>query len=186
LMVLFFIPIVGFIVYLLFGRQLQQKNFYKLSSEERQYLKSSAKEQIKDIQIGKKFTNHNLLNKHAYLLLMNLKSSTSLITSATDIDIFSDSIEIFTPLFAVIQQATEEINIQYYIIQPDSFAKKLRDELTKKAKEGLTVRVLYDEIGSRKLTRSFFKELIDHGGEVEVFFPSLFKFINPQIGRAHV
>ncbi|HLR79612.1 MAG TPA: cardiolipin synthase [Bacillota bacterium] len=183
LMVLFFIPIVGFIVYLLFGRQLQQKNFYKLSSEERQYLKSSAKEQIKDIQIGKKFTDHNLLNKHAYLLLMNLKSSTSLITTDNEIDIFSDGHEKFTRLFADIQKATEEINIQYYIIQPDSLGKKLRDELTKKAKEGLTVRVLYDEIGSRKLTRSFFKELIDHGGEVEVFFPSLFKFINPRINN---
>src|SRR5699024_10943600 len=131
LMVLFFIPIVGFIVYLLFGRQLQQKNFYKLSSEERQYLKSSTKEQIKDIQIGKKFTDNNLLNKHNNLLLIYLKSTTSLITTDNEIDFFSDDHKKFTRLFADIQKATEEINIQYYIIQPDSLGKNLRDELTK-------------------------------------------------------
>src|SRR5699024_11220553 len=107
----------------------------------------------------------------------------SLITTGNEIEIFSDSHEKFTCIFADIQKSTEEINIQYYIIQPDSLGKKLRDELTKKGKEGLTVRVLYDEIGSRKLTRSFFKELIDHGGEVEVFFPSLLKFINPRINN---
>ncbi|HEX6593360.1 MAG TPA: cardiolipin synthase [Bacillota bacterium] len=183
LMVLFFIPIVGFIVYLLFGRQLKQKNFYKLSSEERDYLKSSAKAQIKDIQTGQQFSNYKLLQKHSYLLVMNLKSSTSLITTDNEIEIFSDGHEKFAHLFNDIQNATKEINIQYYIIQPDSLGEKFRDELTKKAKEGVTVRVLYDEIGSRKLNRSFFKELIDYGGEVEVFFPSLFKFINPRINN---
>lgn len=46
----------------------------------------------------------------------------------------------------------------------------VRDELTRKAQEGVKVRVLFDAIGSRGMSSTFFEELISNGGEVEVFF----------------
>lgn len=49
--------------------------------------------------------------------------------------------------------------------------------MTKKANEGVKVRVLYDELGSR-MTKSFFREFRQAGGRVEAFFPSKLKFIN--------
>lgn len=183
LVVLLFVPIIGFIVYLFFGRQLKQKNFYKLSSEERNYLKSAVDGQVKKIKELHVFEHNSLLKKHTDLILMNLKSSTSLITIDNDIEIFSDGHEKFEALFRDIQAAQSEINLQYYIIQRDALGKKLRDLLTQKAKEGVKVRVLYDEIGSRKMSRAFFKELIAYGGEVEVFFPSFLKFINPRLNH---
>lgn len=183
LVVLLFVPIIGFIVYLFFGRQLKQKNFYKLSSEERNYLKSAVDGQVKKIKELHVFEHNSLLKKHTDLILMNLKSSTSLITTDNDIEIFSDGHEKFEALFRDIQAAQSEINLQYYIIQRDALGKKLRDLLTQKAKEGVKVRVLYDEIGSRKMSRAFFKELIAYGGEVEVFFPSFLKFINPRLNH---
>ncbi len=60
------------------------------------------------------------------------------------------------------------------LFKRDNLGKKLRDELTKKAKEGIKVRVLYDEVGSRKMTPSFFKELISYGGEAQAFFLQFF------------
>ncbi|PWA08425.1 cardiolipin synthase [Pueribacillus theae] len=183
LVVLLFVPILGFIVYLFFGRQLKQKNFYKLSAEERNYFKSAVDGQIKKIKELHVFEHNSLLKKHTDLILMNLKSSTSLITTNNDIEIFSDGHEKFKALFRDIKAAQSEINLQYYIIQRDDLGKKLRDLLTLKAKEGVKVRVLYDEIGSRKMSRAFFKELIAYGGEVEVFFPSFLKFINPRLNH---
>ncbi|MEH7373083.1 PLDc N-terminal domain-containing protein, partial [Priestia megaterium] len=63
LLILFFIPIVGFIVYLFFGRQLKQKNFYKLSSDEREYLRSSVDEQLKELKATHEYRN-DLLIQH--------------------------------------------------------------------------------------------------------------------------
>lgn len=54
----------------------------------------------------------------------------------------------------------------------------MRDALIQKAKEGVQVRVLYDELGSRTLRKKFFKELREAGGHVEVFFPSKLRPIN--------
>lgn len=182
LMILFFIPIVGFLVYLFLGRQLKQKNFYKLSAEERSYLKSAVNEQVEQIN-SKEFHDKWELKRHSKLVTMNLKSSNALVTMDNEIMIFSDGHKKFESLFEDIRAAKKEINIQYYIIQRDWLGKKLRDELTKKAKEGVKVRVLYDEIGSRKLSPSFFRELISYGGEVEVFFPSFLRLINPRINN---
>lgn len=119
-----------------------------------------------------------LLTKYADLIHMNLVSSNALMTTDNEIAIFNDGKQKFDSLFNDIRNAKKEVNIQYYIIQPDDLGTKLRDELTKKAKEGVKVRVLYDEIGSKRLSLKFFKELLSAGGEVEVFFPSLLRPIN--------
>ena len=42
----------------------------------------------------------------------------------------------------------------------------------------MKVRVLYDELGSRQLTKGFFKAFREAGGEAEAFFPSKPRFIN--------
>ncbi|MFB7142105.1 cardiolipin synthase [Gottfriedia sp. NPDC056225] len=178
LMILLFIPIVGFLLYLFLGRQLKQKNFYHLSNKERSYLQLAVTNQANQIHNDQRFIQDELLSKHSQLIMMNLKSANALLTTENEIQTFSDGYEKFNSLFEDIQNAEKEINIQYYIIQRDSLGKKLRDELTKKAEKGVKVRVLYDDIGSKKITPSFFKDLIKHGGEVKAFFPSFLRLIN--------
>ena len=63
----------------------------------------------------------------------------------------------------------------------DTLGKKILDVLIQKAKQGVKVRVLFDDIGSRGFYKSHFKELIEHGGSVEAFFPSVFPLINPRL-----
>jgi len=53
--------------------------------------------------------------------------------------------------------------------------------LIKKAKQGVKVRVLYDEMGSRGVKKRHFKEVLDVGGEVEIFFPSILPLISPRL-----
>ena len=182
LMVLYFIPILGFIIYLFLGRNLKQKNFYNLSAEEREYLQSEVDKQLPVLE-NNEIKTSPLLTKYADLIEMNLRSSHSLWSTDNEIVIHNDGHEKFDSLFEGIRSAKKEINIQYYIIQPDSLGRKLRDELTLKAKEGVKVRLLYDEVGSKKISTTFFKELRQAGGEVEVFFPSFFKLINFRINN---
>ena len=176
-MVLLFIPFIGFFIYLYLGRQLKQKNFYNIPSNVRSFFQSTTNKQIKDLMHNKYF-GKCLLHKYSELILMNLKSSNALVTTDNEIVIFSIGHEKFNAIFKDVREARTEINIQYYIIKRDSLGAKLLAELIKKAKEGVKVRVLYDDIGSRGMSPSFFSELISNGGEVAVFFPSYLKFFN--------
>ncbi|CRK80408.1 cardiolipin synthase [Neobacillus massiliamazoniensis] len=182
LIVLLFIPVGGFLMYLFLGRQLKQKNFFNLCSEERGYFNSDVNVQIHQL-MSCQFYHNDILKKYSELLLMNLRSNNAFITTNNEITIFRNGQEKFDSLFHDIRMAKKEINIQYYIIQRDSLGKKLRDTLTQKTREGVKVRVLYDEIGSKWISPSFFHELISNGGEVAAFFPSFLKLINFRINN---
>ncbi|HSI66150.1 MAG TPA: PLDc N-terminal domain-containing protein, partial [Planococcus sp. (in: firmicutes)] len=78
LLILFFLPVIGFVVYLFFGRQLKDRNFYNLSEEEQSYYTRQVNSQIERIQAGETEYNHEVLKKYGQLLVMNLQSSRSL------------------------------------------------------------------------------------------------------------
>ncbi|OIJ20765.1 cardiolipin synthase [Anaerobacillus alkalidiazotrophicus] len=182
LMVIYFIPVLGFLFYIFFGRRLRRKNFYRMSVEEKEYLQSMVDKQLQRLN-DEEFSQKPLITKYRESIRMNLTSANALMTTNNEIEILNDGKDKFNTLFDDIRNAKEEINIEYYIIRRDSLGKKLRDELTKKAKDGIKVRVLYDGIGSRKISSSFYKDLIANGGEVGEFFPSIFKLINFRINN---
>ncbi|NNJ27646.1 cardiolipin synthase [Alienimonas chondri] len=70
-----------------------------------------------------------------------------------------------------IEAATSSIHLEYYIWKPDRTGTALRDLLVRKAAEGVTVRFLYDGIGSLWLTKRWLKPLRDAGAEVASFLP---------------
>lgn len=182
LLVLFFIPILGFLIYIFLGRKLVKENFYGLSSEERDFLQAEVDKQLVEFkEPGKR--SSPVLNRYSDLISMNLEAAHALMSDDNEIEILNDGQQKFDTLFADIRAAKHEINIQYYIIQNDSLGKQLRDELTVKAQEGVKVRLLYDEVGSRRVSPKFFQELRQAGGEVEVFFPSLLRPINFRINN---
>lgn len=182
LMVLFFIPILGFILYIFFGRNLKKKNFYNLFIEEQEYVQAEADKQLAVLN-QEADDAPPLLQKYAELITMNIRSSHGLLSSDNELVIYSDGHQKFAALFEDIRSARTEINIQYYIIQPDALGTRLRDELTAKALEGVKVRLLYDEVGSKRISRHFLQELRAAGGEVEVFFPSVLKPLNFRINN---
>lgn len=182
LMVLFFIPILGFVLYIFFGRNLKKKNFYHLFIEEQEFVQAETDRQLASLHDEVQEISP-WLQKYTELITMNIRSSHGLLSSDNDIVIYSDGHQKFDALFEDIRSARTEINIQYYIIQPDTLGKKLRDALTRKAEEGVKVRLLYDEVGSKRIAPGFFKELRAAGGEVEVFFPSLLRPLNFRINN---
>src|SRR5699024_5966792 len=82
-----------------------------------------------------------------------------------------DGREKFDALLQDIEDATDHIHIQYYIINEDSIGKELVNTLTKKAEQGVHVRVIYDDMRSQGISSDFYKQLKHAGGLVEVFFP---------------
>lgn len=183
LLILFFLPIIGFIVYLFFGRHLTNKNFYNLSEDEQSYYSRQVDAQVQRIRDGEEEYDEELLNKYEQLLVMNLQSSKSLVSFYNDTRIFSEGNQKFDTMIEDIGNAQEEVNVQYYIIQRDALGRRLFDALLERAKAGVKVRLLYDAVGSKSLRQSDFNELIEHGGEVEIFFPSKLGFINFRINN---
>lgn len=56
--------------------------------------------------------------------------------------------EAYPAMLAAIEAATDHIHLQSFIIDPDTIGKQFMDALAERARNGVTVRVLYDRFGS--------------------------------------
>ncbi|WP_138420431.1 cardiolipin synthase [Aquibacillus sediminis] len=180
--VLIFIPIIGLLAYLILGRPLKHKKWSGISPEEGDIPDQVSNGQMERL-VSTHFNGNDLLNKYSKLIVMNFNSSHAPLSFDNEIKTFSHGHEKFEALLKDIRAAKSEINLQYYMFKSDQLGLKIRDQLIKKAKEKVKVRVLYDEIGSKSMVSSFFHKLVSYGGEVRVFFPSFLGVINFRINN---
>jgi len=89
---------------------------------------------------------------------------------ASDIQIkmFSDPLQFQIAMLDDIKNATQFIYLEIYRFRNDPIGVRFRDNLTKKCKEGVRVRLLIDSWGASS-NHSFFQDLIEAGGEVRFF-----------------
>lgn len=181
ILVLFFLPLFGFILYLLLGRQLRKKHLFRWEGQKDIGIDKLINYQIDAIEEDTLEFHAEHVEEYKNLIHMNLKTSYSVLTQDNQIEIYDDGAKKFEKLIEDILSAKDHIHIQYYIFKLDNLGQRIYTVLKKKASQGVKVRVLYDEMGSRGVKKHQFKELIDLGGEVEVFFPSIFPLINPRL-----
>jgi len=75
----------------------------------------------------------------------------------------------FASIFDGIEQARDYLLVQFYIVKDDGLGRELQSRLIAKAREGVRVFFLYDEIGSYKLPGRYIEELLDAGVEAADF-----------------
>ena len=85
------------------------------------------------------------------------------VLSGNRIDLLIDGEETFSALFEALERARRYILVEFFIIKDDKLGRALQERLIRKAQEGLSVFVLFDEIGSSKLPSSYVREL-ERGG----------------------
>lgn len=178
LLVLFFIPVLGFVLYLLFGQNLSRYHMFQWEDRKKLGIEKLLATQLEEIRKNTFAFQSETAKQHKQLINMQVINNDAVLTEDNSVDIFTDGNEKFAQLFKDIEEATDHIHLQYYILKNGELGKKLIAALTKKAAQGVKVRVLYDDLGSRGLRKSFFKELRAAEGEVEVFFPSKLRWIN--------
>ncbi|MER1958050.1 MAG: cardiolipin synthase [Solibacillus sp.] len=181
LLVLYFLPFVGFLLYLLLGRQLRKKHLFRWDGKKDIGIDRLITYQIEAIKNNQLDYRNEHVQDYRHLIYMNLTTNNAVLTQDNAVHIFDDGRDKFEALIKDILAAKNHIHIQYYIFKLDNLGRRIYNTLLKKAKQGVKVRILYDEMGSRDVRKRHFKELIELGGEVEVFFPSILPLINPRL-----
>lgn len=181
LLVLFFIPVLGFIIYLLLGRRLRKKHLFRWKDQNKIGIEQLIEEQVEELSCGECDFKKPEVRKYEDMIYMHLVNNHAVLTQDNDMTIFDDGKEKFDALKEDLRQAKDHIHFQYYILRLDHLGQEILDILIDKAKEGVKVRILFDDIGSRGVRKRDFKELMKYGGEVGVFFPAVFPLINPRL-----
>ncbi len=172
LLLLYFIPVLGFVLYLILGQNFRRERMFKMKEIEGE-IKYAVRRQEESIYRKKLRLRDPELDRFKRLILYNLNEAEAVLTDNNDIRIFTDGREKFQTLLSEMDHARNYIHVQYYIIKNDELWKEIEEVLLRKARQGVEIRVLFDSMGCRGMHRSDWARLEKAGIKVAEFFPAL-------------
>ena len=160
-LVLVLLPVLGLVIYLIFGRSLKGMSLISRSAlrELRRMNDFSYPTQAAEGFTGESRQLISLVNKLAgpHLFVGNA------------VEVFTSGVDKFEALKRDIASAKDHIHLQYFIIENDNVGADLLALLMDKAREGVQVRVLYDYVGSFYMRPRLLKQMRNAGIEVHPF-----------------
>lgn len=160
---LVFLPVVGLLAYLLFSRRRVRRR-----------IRQRQRRQIKPFEGTRNIANLeatplDLSPPQRGLVRLALRTAASPLRRADRVDLLTDSKQAFAAVERAMLDARRTIHLEFYIWRDDETGRRFVEVLTRKAKEGVKVRVLYDHLGSLGLSDDHFAPLRAAGGEVAIF-----------------
>lgn len=186
LLVLFLLPGIGIILYLYIGRNFRKSKFFTLKGvADEIHLEQLRQDQL--VRLDKKsfLKNEKLFPKRNMMRLL-LNNSKALITEKNRVRVLNNGRQTFGSMIYELENAHSHIHMEFFIIEDDQIGNRIKDILVRKAKEGVRVKVIYDDVGSWSLSRRFLRELTNAGIEVYSFMPvRVYAFANKVNYRLH-
>ena len=172
LLLLYFLPGLGFILYLVLGQNFHKDRMFKMKEIEGE-IKHAVRRQEESIYRRKLKLRDPELERFKSLILYNLNEGEAVLTDNNDIRVYTDGREKFDALLSEMDHARNYIHLQYYIIRNDELWQEIEEVLLRKARQGVEIRVLFDSMGCRGMKNSDWDRLEKAGIQVAEFFPAV-------------
>ena len=177
--VLAFMPVIGLLLYILFGMDNRHRRLIKEDDLSR--LKG-----ITEIIQGEDISS-DIPTQYKPLAGMLHKMNRAYPLSGNKVEIITDFQTMSDRLIADIGSARQHINMLFFKFEDDEVGRRIADALIKKAEEGVQVRLIYDDAGNLMVPRRFYKKLRKHGlqvrGFIKIFLPILSRDYNSRNHR---
>lgn len=175
LVVLGSFPLVGFIFYILFGRNYRKEKMFR----KKYFLDKQAFLTVEGEDDPRSEEKLSLMREHqGKLFNLAQKLGNSPISFDTSTKILTNGEETFHHILEQLKKARHHIHLEYYIVRHDHIGQEIKDLLIEKAQQGVKIRFLYDAVGSWQLSKSYIKDLRNAGIEMVTFGPVKLPFLN--------
>ena len=160
IIVLLLAPVVGLVFYFFFGQNLSKQRIISRRTRKRITLQLEEAEPAGHPQLPERYRSlARLLQRTCHSVPLYGSSLTP----------YTDGRSKMEALLGEIARARHHIHLQYYIFSDDATGCLLRDALVAKAREGVRVRILYDDVGCSGVHKAFFRGMRREGIEVHAF-----------------
>jgi len=181
LLILFLVPVAGFIFYILFGQNVRKKKrFEKKKHIDFELLSQIASTQGKILDEIGLFRNDESMVKSRLIKLL-LKNSNSPFTVNNQVEVLTNEKNTYSSIIKELERAEHHIHMEYFIIRNDNIGNKIKNILIEKAKSGVEVRLIYDSVGCWKLGKKYIKSLVNAGVKAYPFYPVIFPVLSRQL-----
>jgi cardiolipin synthase len=111
-------------------------------------------------------------NEHHWTYAAVPKLSGMNLTRGNRVELLVNGDATFDSIISGIAQASDYVLIQFYMFHDDGLGRRMQKALIERAKAGVRVYMLYDEVGSKGLPDSYLNELRAAGVKVTSFKPT--------------
>jgi cardiolipin synthase len=133
-----------------------------------------SKQILEGLRAGGKETD--VLDRH---LALEAAISDSPLVAGNRVALLLDGPATYQAMFAAIEGARDHINMETYILEADEVGQRFAAALIAKQRQGVTVNLIRDSVGTLSTPKEFFKTLTDAGINVVEFNP-----VNPLTAKA--
>lgn len=146
-------PLIGIIFYFSVGINYRKKKLYKKKLE-------LDKDAFPDLEIKLHQSSEEIIASRAEELnqfssLANYHTGVRPTSANNAVKALINGEDKFPDLLESIKSARHHIHLEYYIYENDETGSEIAEALIEKAKEGVEVRFIYDDFGSRHIRRAF-------------------------------
>ena len=165
-LVIWFVPVVGLVFYLFFGINTRKERY--VSEPSMNFLTKRSMLEFAEQQ------NLYLPEQQKPLIDLFVNQNLALPFKDNQVEIYTDGYAFFPALLAAIHEAKSHIHVDMYIFAEDALGYLVSDALIAKSREGVEVRVIYDDVGCWNVSHHFFERMREEGIEVTSFMPVRF------------
>jgi len=165
-LVIWFVPVVGIVFYLFFGINTRKERLISQRSMD-QLSKRSMLEFVEQKDL-------TLPEDYKAVIDLFVNENLSLPFKNNEVSIYTDGYAFFPALLREIAAAKDHIHIDMYIFADDPLGNLIADTLIDKVREGVEVRLIYDDVGCWNVKHRFFERMREEGIEVVPYLPVRF------------
>ena len=173
LLVLVLLPVVGLLVFYFFGQNIRKERFigrktFDLLTKVMLHESSYCPPEL-------------MKPKYERLIRLNEWKNRAILTAGNETQLINSGEDFVWELLRVIYSAQQHIHLETYIIEDDAVGRLVRDALVDRARDGVEVRLLYDDVGCWKVPNKYFGSFIEGGVKVQAFLPVKFPSLTHRI-----
>ena len=173
LLVLVLLPVVGLVFFYFFGQNIRKERFigrktFDLLTKVMLHESSYCPPEL-------------LKPKYERLIKLNEWKNRAILTAGNETQLITSGEDFVLELLRAIYAAKKHIHLETYIIEDDAAGRLIRDALVDRVRDGLEVRLLYDDVGCWNVPNEFFQSFTEGGVHVQAFLPVKFPSLTHRI-----
>ena len=178
LLIITILPIIGLLLYFMVGINLRQSRYFK--NKHKKFIDifgQRANAQVHKLLFGHE-KDHRVKKDYRTLTQLLSCDGSTCVTDGNGLEIITSGHRKFELLMEDLENAKEYIHMEYFYFRHDKGAQQIKEMLMKKAREGVKVRFIHENIANIDILPGYYNEMKKAGVMVEKFTKPRWPLIN--------
>ncbi|MCI1785352.1 MAG: phospholipase D-like domain-containing protein [Bacteroidales bacterium] len=178
ILIISILPVIGIILYILIGINFRHSWYFKRKHKKFiEIFDGNSDNRIKNLLFGHDIEG-KVQSEFRPLAKLLSKDSSTTVSDGNGIEVIVFGHRKFELLMEDLKNAKKSIHMEYFYFRKDKGSKQIKEMLMKKAREGIKVRFIHENIANINISPGYYNEMKKAGVEVVKFTKSHIPFIN--------